>query len=319
MTDGPVTRPLTVAPRLARLVLVALSMGGVAFTLLILAVGWQAGYFGGPNDYTVTFDHVGDVLRAGGNPYVGLAAVHTLYYAPPWAVAFALVAWLPVPVASALLLAAELAALRYIAGSWLAVGLVGWCPLLAYELPLGNINLIVGACIFAAVRGQGWAGIVGGLAKLSPVLAIRHPRSAAIALGVALLVTLPWLWLWPEWIRVLGSALLAGGTGGPQVPVPLAVRVVLAIGLLALRRPWATALACVIAIPGFYYQTLLLLVVPLVVWIREDEKRPRPKPLALDRGEDAGRTWAARQGPPRASAASVPARRAAEPRTLDGR
>jgi hypothetical protein len=234
----------------------------LAFTALMLWIGFQSGQFGGTNDYTGTFAWVGDLVRAGGNPYAS-----GFVYSPPVAIFFATISWLPVPLASALVLGAEIVALRYIAGSWLGVGLAGWFPLLAFELPLGNLNLVLGAFIVAAVRGHGWAGIAGGLIKLSPVLAIRDWRGAAWGLLVALVVTLPWLSFWPDWIRNLLAALPTGGVG-PMVPVPFAVRAMIAVGLLIARRPWATALACVLAIPSFHYQTLLLLIVPVAVWFR---------------------------------------------------
>ncbi len=260
-----IARPFAqLPPRWGRLALVALSMGGVAFTLLLLLVGYQAGQFGGGNDYTATFDPAGDLVRAGGNPYTT-----GFVYSPPFLLVVAAISWLPLPAASLLLCAAELLALRYIVRSWIGVGIVAWCPLLAFELALGNVNLLLGACIAAAVWGHGWAPIAGGLLKLSPGLAIRDWRGAAQALVFALVLTIPWLGFWSDWVQSLLAALPAGSVGGPIVPVPFPVRAVVALGLLLARRPAATALACVIAIPAFHYQTLLLLVVPLAVWARE--------------------------------------------------
>ena len=258
-------------PAVRRVVLVALSMGGVAFTSLILWIGYRSGQFGGPNDYSVTFDVVGDMLRSGQNPYsTGLV------YSPPLTLVFAAISWLPVPIASGLVLAAEIAALRYITGSWIGTGLAGWCPLLAFELPLGNVNLVLGACIVAAVRGHGWGGVAGGLIKLSPVIAIREWRTALFAAGVAVLVTLPWLWMWGDSVRNLLAALRVDNVGVTIVPVPLSVRVVVGLGLLAVRRPWATALAAVVTIPAFHYQTLLLMIVPVAVWLRREDSESRP-------------------------------------------
>jgi hypothetical protein len=259
-----------VSPRRARLILVALSMGGVAFTILLLWVGYRSGQFGGPNDYSMAFDPAGDMLRAGVNPYQTTG----LPYSPPLLLVFAGISWLPVPVAGALLCCAEVLALRYIVGSWIGVGIAAWCPLLAFELVLGNPNLVLGACIVAAVRGHGWAGVAGGLIKLSPLLAIREWRSAGWALLLVFVLTLPWIGLWADWVHLLLAALPAGNVGGPIVPVPLPLRAVVALGLLLLRRPTATALACVVAIPAFHYQTLLLLVVPLAVWIRGRRATP---------------------------------------------
>ena len=272
-----IRRPIAADRR--RLALFGLSAGGVAFTGLILWVGYQTGQFGGGNDYSETFAGVGDTIRSGGNPYA-----MGFVYSPPIALLFAAISWLPVPVANALVLGAEVLALRHIAGSWTGVGIAGWCPLLAFELPLGNLNLVLGACIVATVRGYGWAGIAGRLIKLSPILAVRDWRGAAWGCLVAFLVTVPWLGYWPDWIRNLLTALPAGGVGGPLVPIPFAVRAMVAVGLLLVRRPWATALACVFAIPAFHYQTLLLLIVPVAVWLRSPGLFVR-KHLHRDRGD----------------------------------
>jgi hypothetical protein len=239
----------------------ALSAGGIAFTLLLLAVGFGSKQFQVPTDYSAVFDPVGDMMRAGRNPYsIGFV------YSPPFALASALISWLPVPVASLLLLLAEILALRYIAGSWTRVGFISWCPLVAFELVLGNVNLIVGACILAAVRGHGWAGVVGFFLKISPILAVRKWRTAAFAMALIFLVMLPWFGLWFDWLQVLVGTVPSGGAG-PMVPVPLGVRLAIAVGLLAARRPWLTALACVVAIPTFHYQTLLLLIVPVAAFL----------------------------------------------------
>ena len=251
------------SPRSIRLAIAALAMGGAAFTVALLWVGLQTGQFGGVNDYTATFDPAGDLIRAGGNPYA-----NGLVYSPPFMLVIAAISWLPVPLAIALIGGAELLALRYVVGSWIGVGIAAWCPLLAFELALGNVNLILGAFIAAAVWRRSWGAVAGGLLKLSPVLAIHDWRGAARALLVALVLTLPWLGFWSDWVQALFAALPAGSVGGPIVPIALPIRVAVALALLILRRPTATALACVIAIPAFHYQTLLLLIVPLAVWVR---------------------------------------------------
>jgi hypothetical protein len=138
-------------------------------------------------------------------------------------------------------------------------------PLLPFELFSGNINLLIAGAIVAAIRGIGWPVGLVTLAKLSPILAVDRAtiRSALSAILLVSLVTLPWLWLWPAWIEhgldAVGSAI------GPQVPVPLWLRLSLAVGLLALRRPWTRALAAVVAIPGLYYGSLVMLIAPIVV------------------------------------------------------
>lgn len=247
-----------------------LAVGGALATVLYLWTGTAMGIFAFPGgDYLYVFDVAGDALREGRSPY-GLAGVEqALFYAPPWALIFAAISWLPPFLAQGFLEAAELFALRYIVGSWRRVGYVAWCPLLAFELVVGNTNLIVAGLIVASVRGHAWAGILGAAAKLSPILAVRDWRAGlrwTIVLG---LVSLPWM---AGWLGAVGEA-LRHGTGGPLFPVPLPIRAVAALGLLVLRRSWATTAAAVIAIPGFYYQSLIMLVAPLAVWA-ETRKTP---------------------------------------------
>ena len=101
----------------------ALSVGGYVFAGLMVAlalpiVGWEG-------DVGRLFDPVGDAFRAGEPIY--LTGVPTpFFYAPPWALGFGLVSWLPVSVQVALVWAVNLAALRYMAGSWLRLGWLAW-------------------------------------------------------------------------------------------------------------------------------------------------------------------------------------------------
>jgi hypothetical protein len=182
------------------------------------------------------------------------------YYAPPWAVAFAAVSWLPTAVVAAAMIALEVGSLWYIAGSWRRLG---WClllPYVAWELPSSQTNLIVAAAIAAAVRGDPRAAVVAGAAKLSPMFAV-DPRSWRKAVRVALILvamTLPWVALWVDWVRLL-AATASATIASTQLPLPWLPRLALALLILLLvRRPWGRGIAAIVAIPAPYIVSSVL-------------------------------------------------------------
>ena len=244
-------------------------------------------------DLRTFFLPAGDALRAGLDPYAprllpGLSPVDGFFWAPPWAVFFAAVSWLPWQVVYLAIATGEVIALRVMFGSWRRVGYVMWLPLIPFELASGNINLLIAATIVVAQRGRTGPLALSTLAKLSPAFALppRDARAFLIVLGAACAVTLPWLYLWPEWIAALQRALAHGGVG-PQVGIPLAVRLVVAAPLIALQRPWSRALAAVIALPGFYWVSFVLLTAPLAVIldaVRPVNRPPAPEPDLIPGG-----------------------------------
>jgi hypothetical protein len=253
---------------------VALSFGGVAFVVVQLIVGMKAGLFPIPGGDELIWDRVGDSVLTG-TPIYYLAPNPTdsFWYAPPLAVLFATVSWLPVVLQHWLFTVLKIASLRLIAGSWVGAGIACWFPLVAFELGGGNFNLLIAAGIVLAIRGRPRLAVLGALAKLGPALAI-DPRDWRKALPVALLslaITLPWLHLWPEWIAHLVANV--GFPLGPQIPIPFSVRVIAAAALLLISRAgWSRALAATLAIPAFYWGSLVILIAPLAVWLRT----PRP-------------------------------------------
>jgi len=252
----------------SRLVL-ALSAGGVAFTILQIAIGTQIGLFPIPPGDTLIWDRVGDGLRAGDPTYYRAEPLtDSFWYAPPWAVAFAALSWLPVEALHIALIAVKVASLRVVAGSWIAAGICGWFPLVAFDLASGSFNLLMAAAIVAAVRGDPRLAVVAALAKFGPILAV-DPRQWRTVVGVALIafaVTLPWLSLWPAWFgHIMGNV---GSPLGPQIPLPIPVRWLAALGLLVLNRPWTRALAACIAIPAFYWGSVVVLIAPVAVFVR---------------------------------------------------
>lgn len=237
----------------------------MAFTAIQIAIGYQIGQFVLPGGEVLVYTAAGDALRAGADVYAGAPGTETFYYAPTWAVFFAAFSWLGANAVQVAMWVVDALCLRYIAGSWLRVGYLGWMPLMAFELASGQTNLVVAAGIVAAVRGDAGLAVPGVLAKLSPILAVRRPRAFLVGCAIALLVTLPWLGLWLAWAVKLTAA--SGLHVGNPIPIPLPVRLLAAAALLVVRRPWATALAATVAIPAFHWASLVVLVAPIVVWL----------------------------------------------------
>jgi hypothetical protein len=254
---------------------IALSFGGVAFVAIQLIVGSQAGLFPIPGGDELIWDRVGDAIWTGVPIYYRAPVPSDSFvYAPPLAVLFATISWLPVVAQHFLFLALRIAALRVIAGSWVGAGIACWFPLVAFELGGGNFNLVIAAGIVAAIQRRPELAVIGAFAKLSPALALdpRDWRRIVLTGAIAVAITVPWLHLWPEWIGQL--LLFAGLPLGPQIPIPFPVRFVAALAILvALRSTWARALAATIAIPAFYWGSLVVLIAPVAIVIRERRLR----------------------------------------------
>lgn len=250
-----------------------LAILGYAATAVVLAWGFGSGRFAIPGGDVSIFLAAGERLRAAEAIYVGPWG-SAFYFAPPLVVLFAGASVLPGAVVWLALVLLDIAGLRYLAGSWMRVGLLGLCPITAFQLASGNPNFAIVAAILAAHRG--WVGplALAALAKLGPVLALpsRDARTFALVLGLAVAITLPWLHLWPEWVRFL---LDTPKDRGWPIIVPLLYRLPVIVVLLALRRPWAQMLAAALAIPGFYIVTAWATLI-LAVRLAEMEEDPRP-------------------------------------------
>jgi hypothetical protein len=259
-------------PRYRRF-LQAASVGGVSFVLLQLLIGTQQGFFPIPARDELIWDRVGDAIWTGAPIYYNAPRLtDSFVYAPPLAVVFGLVSWLPIELQHASFFVLKAGCLRIIAGSWMGAGLACWFPLIAYDLDGGNFNLFIAAAIVAAVLGRPRLAIWGALAKFAPMLAIdpREWRLAATTLLVAVAVTLPWLHLWPEWLGLLRDDAGRLDELGVQIQVAWPVRLVGAAALLVLvRTRWARALAATLAIPAFYWATTVVLIAPVAVYVRD--------------------------------------------------
>jgi hypothetical protein len=240
----------------------AFAVAGYAFTLAVLVAMATSGLFHWPDRDAFLWHDVGADILAGRSPYT-LAGPGGFFYAPPWAIGLALVAWVPVQAIAAGILALEVLALRYVAGSWTRAGWLCWLPIVPLELFGSQWNLVMAAAIAAAARGDPRGAVAMAFAKLSPALAIdvRQRRQALLLAAAIGAVTLPWLWLWPEWARQLASSYGANIAPGAELTIPLLPRLVAAgaLALVGTRRPWARAAAAIVATPALYWASGVLL------------------------------------------------------------
>jgi hypothetical protein len=248
---------------------VPIAFAGAAICIGQLAYWFSLGAW--PLHDTAEYWLAGVHFREGQPVYAGDVNFLTMLYAPPWVVVMGVVSLVPLMAFEVGLLAAQVLALRYVAGSWLVAAALGWLPFVPRELATGNVDLLIAAAMLAtARRGPAWPTSFFTFAKFTPVLTLAAPgarRLEAVASGLVLLaITLPWLHLWPEWLDVMRRA-----QQQVVVEVPLLPRLVVALPLLAYRRPWSVAAAAATAIPGFYFHTpVLYLAAARLLW---DDRR----------------------------------------------
>jgi len=246
--------------------LLVVALAGWVFGLIV----WWNGTAGRllPGDDLSAYLRAGHDLVLGAPVYVGqIGQAAAFSYAPPWAVAFAVLAWLPGPLLQLLMTAIDLLALRYIVGGWRLMGLAFFYPVTVGVIISGNIEILIAASLVLAARGRSAPLVVMAFAKLSPVLGLRRSswRSLVVVAAAGFLVTLPWLHLWPEWIAYLLRQ--PSAVPGLNILGPWYLRLPFALGLLALRRPWASALAAVVAMPSMWRGTLVVLLAPIRLWL----------------------------------------------------
>jgi hypothetical protein len=197
-------------------------------------------------------------LLEGRPVYFGLVTQFLVFvYSPPIAIIAAPLSLLPLDVLSVVLLLAEILAFRWVAGSWVAVGLWSWLPFVPRELVTGNVDFLVAAAIYGAVRNLRGSGAVAALfafVKFSPALAVRRWREFIVASVVLAAITIPWFSLWPAWIQTMRDSL-----GVPTDTIPILPRLPVVAVLLLLRRPWSIAAAAAFATPAFYFHSWILL------------------------------------------------------------
>jgi hypothetical protein len=271
LSQGP-----TGVDRLKRLLTATAAAGGYSFFIVLMVQGFASGWWPFPGGDVVDFyARAGDALRAGTQVYF-----HGFLYGPPWAVAFASLSWLGPMAIHIVILVLDCVALWTVCGGNLKrLGYILWFPLIPFEIAAGQLNLIIAGAIVAAQHGRTWPLAAVSLAKVWPAAAlpVRDLASFARAFFAICVISLPWLYLWPEWIASL--IVTSGQPIGPLVPVPFVFRAVIALVLLVVAKPWTRALAAAIVSPGLYWGQLVVLIAPFGLWLEgRDVRAPVRRP-----------------------------------------
>ena len=170
----------------------------------------------------------------------------------------------------------DLAAIRYVTGSWRATGYVLWMPLVAAVMAAGNLELLIAAAIVMAWRSDGarrWR--IFGLAKIAPFLGLPIPWQRQVVVTLADrrgCSRLPWLGLWVDWAELPAPATdrrsasrcrSDRGGSGCRSRWPCSIP----------RRSYLSGLAVVVAMPSLYLSTLTILIAPLFLFLEERRGR----------------------------------------------
>jgi hypothetical protein len=257
-------RPSVAATR--RIAFLAVSLGGYA-----IAAAVAIGFISGGVLVDRSHSDVGNLFMGAGQAFRDGRTIYSyegepFFYAPPIVLLFALFSYLPYLVCYGLVFAANVASLRYLAGSWRAVGYTFLFVPIAFLPWLGTLDLPMAAALVLAIRSGNVAlPVLFGFMKFSPLLAIdpKRWRRAVAMIAFGLAVTLPALWLWQEWFAQLGRAL--SQPVGPLIPIPFLIRLPIGLGLVATRRPVLRAAGAVIVTPALYWHSLSLFLAPLAL------------------------------------------------------
>jgi hypothetical protein len=204
------------------------------------------------------------------HPYsVSLGGLGAFPYSPPVALAASIFKAVPWWVFLFGWICAMLGTLVWLGGRWTLVLLA--LPPVTLELYHGNIHLFLAAAIVIGFRyPAAWAFVL--LTKSTSGIGLlwfavrREWRQLGIAVGTAAVVAaLSYVvapGLWGEWLQFLAQS-PEGTPGGPSVPVPLPIRLVVAAAVVIwgarTDRRWTVPLASAIALPVLWFAGFAML------------------------------------------------------------
>lgn len=223
--------------------------------------------------------HLPDGLYASG---WNSGEIRTFVYAPAFAQLLAPLANLPYEAFYALVVAAETAALVWLAGPILALVGIAFVLPIQDEILTGNIHLLLAAAVVGAYRFPAlWSFVL--LTKVVPGVGLlwyavrREWRALGIALGVTLTIAAvsallaPGLWV--AWVERLSES-------GGASPVPLWPRLAAGAALVGVGAYrgwyWTVPFAAALAMPNFGWGLALSAFVGVVYFIRRAGWRAAP-------------------------------------------
>jgi hypothetical protein len=265
-TPVPLSAPLSRADWLRWLPAIV----GFAALVVIWVVLAMPGYPRAGDDLAAYFA-AGEAFRHGDPIYAGQITEQGVFlYSPIWALLFAPISLLaPLPV-HLVLAAGDLLCLRYLTGSWRRTGYLFLLPPVIWSVTSGNIDLYIATAIVLAWRQAAGPLTLLAAAKVAPGLAlpIHRWREIVVVAAAMFVVTLPWAELWFEWLDFLFHQPTEIGL---MLSIPWWARLPFALLLLVSRRPWAAALAALVAAPGIYWTTSVLLLGPIRLYLDRHE------------------------------------------------
>jgi hypothetical protein len=205
------------------------------------------------------------------------------FYSPVVALIAAPLGLVPWPIFLALVLAANLLALRWLVGRWVGYALL--LPPVMNELIGGNIDLLLTVAIVAGFRRPAlWAAVL--LTKVTPGIgllwfaarrewrALTTLATVTLALVAISFVIAPDAW-W-QWFGILADN--AGRPPSPfALPLPLSIRLPIAALLVVIaartNRPWLVPIAAFLGIAVIWRPHFVVLLGVPAVWRRSESWR----------------------------------------------
>jgi hypothetical protein len=259
----------------------------ISVTLTVAALAFETPYVGW--DTRAYYD----ALRSS-DPYAGAAVgdIGSFLYPPPFLQVLGPAGQLPWPVFlfgwTTLLAAVVVGFLirvpRRYRIAWPVLIVLGGADVWA-----GNINLLLAAGAIAGMTyPAAWAGLA--LTKVTPGIGAlwlgfrgRWPEFGLAVLVTGILAALSFVAapaLWGDWLAIVFSE-SPNGPYATAFPVPLAIRLPLAIGLLWIAarsdRSWLVPIACMAALPVIWFNGLSMLVAAAAL-LPDGQRRAEPAP-----------------------------------------
>jgi hypothetical protein len=204
------------------------------------------------------------------HPYSITAGFGAFHYPPPFIWLFAPLRLVPFEIGYWAWTALGAAALVWLTRRWALAWLL--FPPVTSELYHGNVHLFIAVALVAGFRATpawafvGLAKVTTGVVGLWPALR-RDWRAVGILAATVALVCLPTVVvtpdLWAQWTAHLLVRSAQPNLWGAEIGIPLALRMVVALGLIAWGarqdRRWLMALAMPLAMPILWVHSLAVL------------------------------------------------------------
>lgn len=246
------------SPLVRRFALLTLSAGGVAALAWLLAAPGHG------------FDFYAYWAVDTTHPYGTSSGLGAFHYPPPFVWLAAPLSLLPFEVAYWAWTGLELLALLWLTRRWVLAWLL--FPPVISELYHGNVNLLIAVGVVVGFRTAVAWGLIG-MAKVTTGVIVIWPllrgdwRSVGLCLGTVAVVALPTILvtpqLWVDWLQHLMVRGSEPSQGGAEIGIPLGLRLVAAVALIAwgtrANRRWVVAPAVILAMPILWVHSLAAL------------------------------------------------------------